>query len=56
MPQLYFQKIFLYPVKLRTVIPAINTETRNLDIDWDDEIIKGILLTKDKKIMNEEFI
>ena len=34
----------------------INTETKKLDIDWEDEIIKGILITKDKKIMNEEFI
>jgi len=34
----------------------INAETKNLDIDWEDEIIKGILITKDKKIMNEEFV
>ena len=34
----------------------INTETKDLDIDWEDEIIKGILITKDKKIMNEEFV
>ena len=34
----------------------INAETKSLDINWEDEIIKGILITKDKKIMNEEFI
>ena len=34
----------------------IDAETKNLEIDWEDEIIKGILITKDKKIMNEEFI
>ena len=34
----------------------IDAETKNLEIDWEDEIIKGILITKDKKIMNEEFV
>ena len=34
----------------------INAETKNLEIDWEDEIIKGILITKDKKIMNEDFV
>ncbi len=34
----------------------IDSETKELSIDWEDEIIKGILVTKNKEITNEEFI
>ncbi len=34
----------------------IDSETKELSIDWEDEIVKGILVTKNKEITNEEFI
>jgi NAD/NADP transhydrogenase alpha subunit len=33
----------------------IDSETKELSIDWEDEIVKGILVTKNKEITNEEF-
>ena len=34
----------------------IDSETKELSIDWEDEIVKGILVTKNKEITNKEFI
>lgn len=34
----------------------INQEDQKLNIDWDDEIIKGMTLTHDKKIIHPNFV
>ncbi len=38
---------------LNFITPLVNEEHNGLDIDWDDEIINGILLTKDGEIVHE---
>lgn len=43
----------LYAKNLLNLIKLIiNEETKSLNIDWDDEIIKGIALTKDGQIIH----
>ncbi|MCH9051100.1 MAG: NAD(P) transhydrogenase subunit alpha [Proteobacteria bacterium] len=37
---------------LNFVTPLIDEETKGLAIDWDDEIIKGALLTRDGKVVH----
>jgi NAD(P) transhydrogenase subunit alpha len=34
----------------------IDSETKGLSIDWEDEIVKGILVTKNKEITNKDFM
>ncbi len=34
----------------------IDTETKDLSIDWDDEIIQGVCMTKDGEIVHPNFI
>jgi NAD(P) transhydrogenase subunit alpha len=38
---------------LNFVTPLIDEETKALNIDWEDEIIKGALLTRDGKVVHE---
>lgn len=38
---------------LNFITPLVNEEKNGLNIDWDDEIIVGTLLTKDGEIVNE---
>ncbi len=38
---------------LNFVTPLIDEETKALKIDWEDEIIKGALLTRDGKVVHE---
>ncbi len=38
---------------LNFITPLVNEETGDLNIDWEDEIITGTLLTKDKTIVHE---
>ena len=38
---------------LNFVTPLIDEETKTLNIDWEDEIIKGALLTRDGKVVHE---
>ena len=33
----------------------INAETKLLDIDWDDEIVLGTLLTRDGRVVHPQF-
>ena len=37
---------------LNFVTPLIDEETKTLNIDWEDEIIKGTLLTRDGKVVH----
>ncbi len=37
---------------LNFVTPLIDEETKTLNIDWEDEIIKGALLTRDGKVVH----
>ena len=34
------------------VAPMINSETKQLDIDWEDEVFRGALLTRDGQVVN----
>ncbi len=38
---------------LNFITPLVDPETKKLNIDWQDEIITGTLLTKDKAIVHE---
>lgn len=38
---------------LNFITPLVDEETKEVTIDWEDEIIIGTLLTKDKKIVHE---
>lgn len=38
---------------LNFITPMVDPETKKLNIDWQDEIITGTLLTKDKAIVHE---
>ena len=47
----------LYARNLLNVLDLmIDADTGNLAIDWDDEIIKGMLLTRDGKVVNPVLI
>jgi len=38
---------------LNFITPQVNKEKEILEIDWEDEVIKGTLITKGGKIVNE---
>ena len=38
---------------LNFITPQVDSETNQLNIDWEDEVITGTLLTKDKEIIHE---
>ncbi|MBL4603210.1 MAG: Re/Si-specific NAD(P)(+) transhydrogenase subunit alpha [Emcibacteraceae bacterium] len=38
---------------LNFITPLVKEESGNLDIDWEDEVITGTLLTKDNKVVHE---
>lgn len=38
---------------LNFISPHVDEETKQLNIDWEDETVTGILLTKDSKIVHE---
>lgn len=40
---------------LNFVTTLVNKETGKLDVNWDDDIVKGVALTKDGKIVHERF-
>ena len=37
---------------LNFMVPLIDSETKTLNIDWDDEIVQGTLVCKDGKVVN----
>jgi NAD(P) transhydrogenase subunit alpha len=41
---------------LNFITPLVNEEKNGLNIDWEDEIIVGTLLTKDGKIVHERLL
>ena len=41
---------------LNFLMLVIDEENKNLNLDWDDEIIKGVCLTNDGKIIHPNFI
>jgi len=38
---------------LNFITPLVDAETKQLAIDWEDEIVKGTLVTRDGKVVNE---
>jgi NAD/NADP transhydrogenase alpha subunit len=38
---------------LNFLSPHINTETKKLELDWEDETVKNTLVTKDGNIISE---
>lgn len=47
----------LYAKNLLNLITLlIDKESNKFSIDWDDEIIKGVALTKDGKVINPQFV
>ncbi len=42
----------LEPVLFNFLSPLVNGETNELTIDWEDEIIKGTLVSKDGKLVH----
>jgi NAD(P) transhydrogenase subunit alpha len=41
---------------LNFITPMINAETKELAIDWKDEIVKGCLVTRDGSIVHPKFL
>ncbi|MEE3051029.1 MAG: NAD(P)(+) transhydrogenase (Re/Si-specific) subunit alpha, partial [Pseudomonadota bacterium] len=37
---------------LNFITPLVDPETKNLAIDWEDEIVKGTLVTRDGKVVH----
>ena len=38
---------------LNFITPMVDAETKELAIDWEDEVVTGTLVTKDGKVVND---
>ena len=41
---------------LLDLVPFIDEESKELKIDWEDEIVKASTLTLDGKVVNKDFV
>ena len=41
---------------LNFLTPFVDKENKEFNLDWDDEVVKGTLVTKDGKVVNDRVV